>query len=74
MLGMRTHLVLYPGMEKQGRTLAYSCSSFLKVRLRDLCPLPMGVAIGPFRPTRCFCSSETHHVDLGLLPRTLCLS
>ncbi len=53
------YLVLYPGMEKQGRTLAYSCSSFLNVKFKDLCPLPMGVAIGPFRPTLCFCSSET---------------
>ena len=30
------YLVLYPGMEKQGRTLAYSCSSFLNVKFKDL--------------------------------------
>ncbi len=59
-VGMRTDLVLYPGSEKHGRTLAYSCSSFLRVRLRDLCPLPMGVAMGPFNPTRCFCRVQSH--------------
>jgi len=49
-----SYRVLYPGIEKHGRTLAYSCSSLRSVRLSDLCPFPIGVAIGPFRPIPCF--------------------
>lgn len=53
-----SYLVLYPGMLKHGRTLANSCSSLRRVKLRDLWPLPMGVAIGPLSPILCFCSSR----------------
>mmetsp|Transcript_7904 Transcript_7904/g.15880 ORF Transcript_7904/g.15880 Transcript_7904/m.15880 type:complete len:273 (-) Transcript_7904:83-901(-) len=45
-----SYRVLYPGMDKQGRTFAYSCNSFLRVRFNDLNPFPIGVVIGPFSP------------------------
>lgn len=51
-----SYLVLYPGMLKHGRTFANNWSSFLRVRLRDLCPFPIGVAMGPFNPIPCFCA------------------
>lgn len=49
---------LTPGIERQGRTLAYNCSFFLSVTLRERWPLPIGVAKGPLRPKPCFFISE----------------
>mmetsp|Transcript_7690 Transcript_7690/g.24166 ORF Transcript_7690/g.24166 Transcript_7690/m.24166 type:complete len:214 (-) Transcript_7690:49-690(-) len=43
--------VLTPGSDRHGRTLAYKLSALRSVRLSERCPLPIGVANGPFSPT-----------------------
>ena len=44
-------MVLYPGILLQGRTLAYKFKALRKVKFNERCPLPIGVANGPFNPT-----------------------
>jgi hypothetical protein len=41
--------VLYPAMERQGRTFAKREKVLRRVRLRETWPFPIGVANGPFR-------------------------
>jgi len=41
---------LKPSSDLHGLTLANRLNCFLRAKLRDWCPLPTGVARGPFKP------------------------
>jgi len=46
--------VLTSSKDFAGRILEYNSSDFQSVTFTDLCPLPTGVVVGPFRATSYF--------------------
>ena len=65
-----SYAVLYPFILTQGLTLANRLNVRLRVKLSETCPLPMGVASGPFRATVFFLILSIAARGIAVLPST----